>query len=175
MRCREDHEKDVCGDPTVIVSTSLEAGSKSWGANSRDAGSKLREASSKSLEVGSKSREANSDEAKPGETSSAGKQTAISLPHTMRDVLWTASSFEPMIDLDQTNNQNDEISVGSGVLDIDMLSKENEEKEVMIHGMKAHEFYTYIFTLIISFHIFGKKTEDADETNDAKLRLRGRK
>ena len=90
----------------------------------------------------------------------------------MRDVLWTASSFEPMIDLDENNDQNDEISVGSGVLDLDMLSEENEEEEVMIHGMKAHECYAYICTLIMIFYIFGKKAEDADERKDAKLELR---
>ena len=116
---------------------------------------------------------ARTDEAKPAETSSVGTQTAISLPHTMRDVLWTASSFEPMIDLDENNDQNDEISVGSGVLDLDMLNEVNEEEEVMIHGMKAHEFYAYICTLIIIFHRFEKRSEDADETNDAKLELRG--
>ena len=59
-----------------------------------------------------------------------------------------------MIDLDENIDQNDEISVGNGVLDIDMLSDENEEEEIKIHGMKADEFYAYICTLIMIFYIF---------------------
>ena len=99
---------------------------------------------------------------------STGTQTTISLPHTMREVLWTASSFEPMIDgnesegvtgiLDYPSDEveppkhhlNDEVSVGSGVLDLDVLSEENEEEEIKIHGMKADEFYAYIYMLIMS-------------------------
>ena len=64
-------------------------------------------------------------------TASTGTQTSISLPHTMREVLWTASSFEPMIDgnesegvtgiLDYPSDEagppkhhlNDEVSVGA--------------------------------------------------------------
>ena len=55
----------------------------------------------------------------------------------MRDVLWSASSFEPII---KWNNE----------LNIDMLSEE-DEREVMIQGMQAHEFYGYMFMLIIIF------------------------
>ena len=80
---------------------------------------------------------------------STGIQTTISLPHTMREVLWTASSFEPMIDgnesegvtgiLDYPSDEaeppkhhlNDEVSVGSGVLDLDVLSEENEEEDLL--------------------------------------------
>ena len=103
---------------------------------------------------------------------STGTQTTISLPHTMREVLWTASSFEPMIDgnesegvtgiLDYPSDEaeppkhhlNDEVSVGSGVLDLDVLSEENEEEEIKIHGMKADEFYAYIYMLIMILYVY---------------------
>ena len=103
---------------------------------------------------------------------STGTQTTISLPHTMREVLWTASSFEPMIDgnesegvtgiLDYPSDEaeppkhhlNDEVSVGSGVLDLDVLSEENEEEEIKIHGKKADELYAYIYILIMIFYVY---------------------
>ena len=49
---------------------------------------------------------------------------------------------------------NDEVSVGSGVLDLDVLSEENEEEEIKIHGMKADEFYAYIYILIMIFYVY---------------------
>ena len=98
---------------------------------------------------------------------STGTQTTISLPHTMREVLWTASSFEPMIEgvtgiLDYPSDEaeppkhhlNDEVSVGSGVLDLDVLSEENEEEEIKIHGMKADDFYAYIYMLIMILYVY---------------------
>ena len=70
-----------------------------------------------------------------------------------------------MIDLDESIDQNDEISVGSGVLDLDVLSEENDEEEIKIHGMKSYEFYAYICTLIIIFiHLERRPTMQMRQT-----------
>ena len=102
-------------------------------------------------------------------------QTTISLPHTMREVLWTASSFEPLVDgsdhaetgappqstgvtgiMDYPSDEaqppklhmNAETGVGNGVMDLDILEEE-EEQANKIYSIHADELYAYVFTMIM--------------------------
>ena len=121
-------------------------------------------------------------EAHEKETANIEIQTIISLPHTMREVLWTASSFEPVVDgsdnvetgappqsigvtgiMDYLSDEaqppklhmSAETNVGNGVMDLDILEEEEEEikEEIKIYGMKADELYAYVFTMIMIFGV----------------------
>ena len=111
------------------------------------------------------------------QTASTETQTAIILPHAMREVLWTASSFEPIVDGNDSDNDetgappqslgvtgimdypsdeaqppklhmNAETGVGNGVMDLDILEEE-EEQANKIYSIHADELYAYVFTMIM--------------------------
>ena len=46
-------------------------------------------------------------------------QTVIQLPHTQRDVLWTASTLDPVVDTSEEPEDSDELEIGSRVHNID--------------------------------------------------------
>ena len=111
------------------------------------------------------------------QTASTETQTAITLPHAMREVLWTASSFEPIVDGNDSDNDetgappqslgvtgimdypsdeaqppklhmNAETGVGNGVMDLDIVEEE-EEQANKIYSIHADELYAYVFTMIM--------------------------
>ena len=57
----------------------------------------------------------------------SGAQTDVSLPHTMRDVLWTASCLDPVADFDGDDGESvviEAVPASSSVADIDSLEVE---------------------------------------------------